>query len=205
LLLFFGSIADLFGRKSMFIGSMFLFSVVCLGTGFAKTGVSLDILNGVLGIFSAAAVPPAQGMLGVIYPKPSRRKNRVFGCFSAGNPLGFVCGTIFSGLATQLFNWRASLWLLAIVYLIVTVVAMFTVPNDSTAKVSFDEKTLKRLDLPGTAMTIVGIGMFCAALRYVYIVIVSNILLSNKYSVLEVTQKMAGKLPMSSSCSSSAY
>jgi MFS family permease len=145
---------------------MFLFSVVCLGAGFSKSGLTLDILNGILGIFSASAVPPAQGMLGVVYQRPSRRKNRVFGCFSAGNPLGYVFGTIFSGLATQIFNWRASFWLLAIVYLVVTVVAMFTVPNDSTGKVSINEETLKRLDLPGTAMTILGIGMFCAALRY---------------------------------------
>ena len=63
LLLFFGSIADLFGRKSMFIGSMFLFSIFCLGAGFSKNGLTIDIMNGVLGIFSASAVPPAQGML----------------------------------------------------------------------------------------------------------------------------------------------
>jgi MFS family permease len=165
--LFFGSIADMFGRKSMFIGSMFLFSVLCLGAGFSQSGLTLDILNGVLGIFSASAVPPAQGMLGVIYRQPSPRKNKAFGCFSAGNPLGFVFGTIFSGLATQLFSWRASLWLLAIVYLVVSVIAVFTVPKDTTPKVKFNDETLKRLDLPGTSMTILGIGMFCAALRYV--------------------------------------
>ena len=165
LLLFFGSIADMFGRKSMFIVSMLLFSVFCIGAGFAKTGLTLDILNGVLGIFSASAVPPAQGLLGVIYKRPSKRKNKVFGSFSAGNPLGFVFGTIFGGLATQIFNWRAGFWLLAIVYVAVSLIAFFTVPNDETAKVSFNEETLKRLDLPGTAMTILGIGLFCAALR----------------------------------------
>jgi MFS family permease len=164
LLLFFGSVADLFGRKSMFIVSMFLFSVFCLAVGFAKTGLTADVLCGVLGIFTASAVPPAQGMLGSIYPKPSKRKNRVFGCFSCGNPLGFVFGIIFSGLATQIFNWRASFWLLAIVYLVVSAIAVFTVPTDTVDKVKFNSETVKRLDLPGTAMTILGIGMFCAAL-----------------------------------------
>ncbi|KAF2710693.1 hypothetical protein K504DRAFT_465756 [Pleomassaria siparia CBS 279.74] len=164
LLLFFGSVADMFGRKSIFIISMLLFAVFCVGAGFSKTGLTLDVLNGVLGIFSASAVPPAQGMLGVIYQKPGQRKNKVFACFSAGNPLGFVFGSIFSGLATQLFNWRASYWLLAMVYLVVSVIALFTVPNDETTKVTFNRETLKKLDLPGTAMTILGIGMFCAAL-----------------------------------------
>ena len=167
LLLFFGSIADLFGRKSMFIGSMFLFSVFCLGAGFAKDGMTLDILCGVLGIWSASAVPPAQGMLGAIYEKPSPRKNRAFGCFSAGNPLGFVFGTILSGLFTQIFNWRVGFYLLAIVYFCVSVIAVFTVPKDTTPKHSFNDETIKKLDLPGTGLAIMGIGMFCAALRYV--------------------------------------
>ncbi|KAF2728341.1 major facilitator superfamily MFS-1 [Polyplosphaeria fusca] len=164
LLLFFGSIADLFGRKSMFIGSMFLFAVFSLAAGFSKSGLTLDVLNGVLGIWCASAVPPAQGMLGVIYAKPSKRKNKVFGCFSSGNPLGFVFGTILSGLWCQIFNWRAGFWFLAIVYLVITIVAMFTVPRDDSSKQPLNEETLKRLDLPGTAMTILGIGLFCAAL-----------------------------------------
>lgn len=164
LLLFFGSIADLFGRKTMFIGSMFLFSVVCLGAGFSKNGVTLDALCGIMGIFSAPAVPSAQGMLATIYNKPSQRKNKVFACFSAGNPMGFVFGIIFSGLATQLFSWRAAFWLLGIVYFVISVLAVMFVPNDEAKKVPWNSETLKRLDLPGTFMAILGIGMFCAAL-----------------------------------------
>jgi MFS family permease len=167
LLLFFGSIADLFGRKTMFIASMFLFSVFCLGAGFSTSGMTLDILCGVLGIFSASSVPPAQGMLGAIYAEPSPRKNRAFGCFSAGNPMGFVFGTILAGLFTQVFSWRAGFWLLAVVYFVTSIVAAFTVPRDTTPKRRLDAETIKRLDLPGTALTIFGIGMFCAALRYV--------------------------------------
>ena len=148
----------------MFIGSMFLFAVFCLGAGFSKNGVTLDIMCGILGIFSASAVPSAQGMLGTIYDKPSQRKNKAFGCFSAGNPLGFVFGIIFSGLATQLFSWRAAFWLLAIVYLVISILAAIFVPSDHAVKVPWNSETMKRLDLPGTAMTILGIGMFCAAL-----------------------------------------
>ncbi|KAF2491371.1 major facilitator superfamily transporter [Lophium mytilinum] len=164
LLLFFGSVADLFGRKAMFIGSMGLFSVFCLAAGFSKTGLTLDIINGVMGVFSASAVPPAQGILGVIYEKPSKRKNKVFACFSAGNPLGFVFGSIFSGIATHLFSWRASFWLLAIIYLVFTVIAFFTVPNDTSAKKPLTWETLKKFDIVGTVLTIAGIGMFSASL-----------------------------------------
>ncbi|CAN9466922.1 unnamed protein product [Alternaria alternata] len=177
LLLFFGSIADLFGRKSMFIGSLFFFSVFCLGAGFSQSGMTLDILCGVLGIFSASSVPPAQGMLGAIYERPSRRKNRAFGCFSAGNPMGFVFGTILfwtihPGL--QLEGW-------------------FLPP-----KQTLDKETLKKLDLPGTALTIFGIGMFCAALSlggdapngwktpYVLVLLILGIMLIAAFIVWEI-------------------
>lgn len=86
-LLFFGRVADLFGRKIMFVGSLFCFAIVCLGVGFSKDAMTMDILNGGLGLFSASATPPAVGLLGTIYDKPSKRKNYAFACFSAGNPL----------------------------------------------------------------------------------------------------------------------
>ncbi|PPJ57085.1 hypothetical protein CBER1_00546 [Cercospora berteroae] len=163
-LLFFGKIADLFGRKLLFVGSLFLFSVVCLGAGFSQTAIQVDVLSGVLGLFSASAVPPAVGLLGVVYEQPSKRKNYAFACFSAGNPLGFVAGTIFGGIATSIFNWRASFWLLAIIFIVFTVIAFFCVPKDFTDKEDLSWDTVKRFDLVGTILTVGGIGMFSAAL-----------------------------------------
>lgn len=163
-LLFFGKIADLFGRKMLLVASLFLFSVFALVAGFAKTPIALDVLNGVMGLLTASAIPAAQGTLGVIYEKPSKRKNYAFACFSAGNPLGFVFGTIFSGIASNIFNWRASFFLLAIIYLVFSIIAIWTVPKDFTAKEPLTWETLKRFDIVGTILTIAGIGMFCSAL-----------------------------------------
>lgn len=109
---------------------MAFFTIVALATGFSPSALFLDTFNGLLGLASAAAVPPAAGTLGAAYGKPSKRKNYAFACFSAGNPLGFVFGSIASGIATRLFDWRASLWLLAIIYAAFTILALFTVPKD---------------------------------------------------------------------------
>ena len=111
-LLFFGRIADLFGRKPLFVASMGLYTAFSLAAGFAPNGLFLDCFNGLIGVCSAGAVPPAVGALGATYEKPSKRKNYAFACFSAGNPLGFAFGTIFSGIAAKLFGWRSSFWLL---------------------------------------------------------------------------------------------
>jgi MFS family permease len=167
-LFFFGRIADMFGRKSLFIGSFAAFAVLCLGTGFSRNAITVDVLNGILGLASAAAVPPAQGMLGVIYERPSKRKNLVFACFSAGNPLGFVFGCISSGIAAQIFNWRASYYFLAILFAIFTICAVFSVPPDHADKEPLTSEALQKFDVVGTALTIGGIGMFACALRLVY-------------------------------------
>lgn len=163
-LLFFGRLSDLFGRKSLIVGSFFLFSVFCLASGFAKTPIALDVLNGVLGLCSAGCVPPAVGALGSIYEKPSRRKNAAFACFSAGNPVGFAAGMVFGGVATQLFSWRASYWLLAIIYLVLTFCAFFACPKDTTDKLPLNWDTVKRFDIVGMLLTIAGVGLFSAGL-----------------------------------------
>jgi MFS family permease len=163
-LLLFGRLADCFGRKTMFVGSLFFFAVFALAAGFSKTPITLDVLNGMMGLMTAASIPPAQGLLGTIYERPSKRKNAAFACFSAGNPLGFVFGTIFSGIASDIFNWRASFFLLAIIYLVFSVLAVFTVPKDTTPKEPINWETFQKLDPIGVVLTIAGVGMFCAAL-----------------------------------------
>ncbi|KAI9876282.1 MAG: hypothetical protein M1830_006881 [Pleopsidium flavum] len=163
-LLFFGRIADMFGRKSIFVGSMALFTIFALVAGFATNPLFMDTFNGLLGLCSAAAVPPAVGTLGSIYETPGKRKNYAFACFSAGNPLGFVFGGILSGAATKLINWRASFWLLAIIYLVFTVVAIFTVPKDQDESEKFGWEALKKFDILGTLCTIAGIALFSSSL-----------------------------------------
>ncbi|CAK3856111.1 MFS-type transporter [Lecanosticta acicola] len=163
-LLFFGRLADMFGRKAMFVGSLFLFSVFCLATGFVHDAITMDILNGVLGLFSASAVPPAVGILGNVYEKPGKRKNAAFACFSAGNPLGFVFGTISGGIAASLFGWRASFWLIAIIFMVFTFIAVFSVPKDFVDREPLCWQTVKTFDFVGAILTIAGIGMFSAAL-----------------------------------------
>ena len=155
----------MFGRRSMFIVSLFFFAIFVLATGFSRDAITLDVLNGVLGLISASTVPPCQGILGSIYEKPSKRKNYAFACFSAGNPLGFVFGSIFSGIATQLFGWRAAFWLLALIYLVVTIIACFTVPVDDSEKLPLSIQSLKQFDAIGAALTIGGIGLFSTGLR----------------------------------------
>lgn len=163
-LLGFGRLCDLYGRKTILVGSLVMLTIFCVGSGFSDDGITLDILNGVLGLTSAAAVPAALGILGAAYEGPSRRKNYAFACFSAGNPLGFVFGCIIGGIATQVASWRATYWVLAVIFLITTIIALFATPVDTSTKSELNGEMLKKFDVVGILLTAGGIAMFSAAL-----------------------------------------
>lgn len=164
-LLFFGRVADLFGRRQIFLWSMASFSACLLIIGFAKDAYYMDIFCGLSGVCSAAAVPPAIGTLGAVYSKPSRRKNRAFACFSAGNPLGFGLGAFVAGIVMLFSTWRAVFWALCVIYAIFTIIAWWTVPkDDGQVKGKFDMETLAKFDFLGAFLAVVGIAMFTGAL-----------------------------------------
>ena len=156
----------MFGRKSLFIFGMAGFTIALLITGFSSNAIYMDIFSGILGLFAAAVVPPAVGALGAVYEKPSKRKNRAFACFSAGNPLGFVGGMITSGIASNEYNWRASFWALSVAYAIFTALTQWTVPPDGFQRTPIDWSSIKRLDLLGTVLVIIGFAAFSSSLSY---------------------------------------
>lgn len=168
-LLTFGKLADMFGRKVLFIIGMGGFTISLLIAGFATNAIYMDVFSGVLGLFAAAVVPPAVGALGATYEKPSKRKNLAFACFSAGNPLGFVGGMIISGVAAHLYNWRASFWALAVVYAIFTILTVWTVPADGFARTPLSVQALKQFDLLGMGLVVVGFAFFSSSLSYVFL------------------------------------
>lgn len=154
----------MFGRRRIFVAGMAGFSIALLIAGFAQNALFLDIFSGLLGLCSAAVVPPAVGTLGAAYEKPSKRKNRAFACFSAGNPLGFVGGNIISGVASRLYSWRASYWTLSVIYAIFTVLTVWTVPKETRPRNPLSWQSLKKFDSLGCLLVVSGIALFSSAL-----------------------------------------
>lgn len=166
-LLTFGKLADMFGRKRLFITAMAGFTLAVLIAGFANNAIYMNIFSGILGLFSAAAVPPAVGTLGAVYGRPSKRKNRAFACFSSGNPLGYVGGMVVSGIASHEYNWRASFWVLAVIYAVFTALTAWTVPKDNFQRTPADREAIRKFDIPGTVLIVVGFSLFSSSLSLV--------------------------------------
>ena len=165
LLLFFGRLADLFGRRLQLILSMVFFTIFMVVAGFATNAIYIDVFSGLIGIACAASVPPAIGKLGAVYEKPSWRKNRAFSCFSAGYPVGFVIGAFISGVATEIASWRATFWVMAVIYFFFTIAAWWTVPPDTEQRLGgFNRATLAQFDFLGAFLAVAGLATFTASL-----------------------------------------
>ncbi|KAK3307478.1 major facilitator superfamily domain-containing protein [Chaetomium strumarium] len=163
-----GQMADLLGRKATFIVGMASFSVFALLVAFARNPFWMDVVCGVLGVCAAMVVPPAIGIMGAAYGTPSKRKNLAFSAFSAGNPLGFVFGSVVSGVATMVVNWRASYVLIAIVWVVLAVLAVWTIPKveaypEGQGLRERAREFVSKFDFVGTALTILGTGLLTAA------------------------------------------
>lgn len=151
----------------MFITGLASFSGFVLLVAFSQNPFWMLIVCGILGACSAMVVPPAIGILGAAYATPSKRKNLAFSAFSAGNPLGFVFGTIICGIVTQLSNWRAAFIVLCVIWALFTLHAIWAVPdveNFDRAPLKERLKALKQFDIVGTILTIFGTGLFTAGL-----------------------------------------
>lgn len=161
LVLFFGKTADLFGRKIQLLVGMILLSVFSLVTSFAPNATSILVFCGFLGIGTAMIGPPAIGILLATYPEGQRR-NRVTGVLGAGNPVGFILGSVSSGLATKYWSWRSAFVVIAVFFLIMTTLVVWTVPTIPRA--GNRSKMVRQFDYLGTGFMIVGMALVSAAL-----------------------------------------
>jgi MFS family permease len=163
-MLFFGRTADLLGRKIQLLVGMAVLSLVSLITAFAPNAIAMNVLCGFLGLGTAAISPPAIGTLFAIYPE-GRRRNKATGAISSGNPVGFILGSISSGISTTYFNWRASFIVITIFFFIMTLLAFWTMP--SIPRSGNVRTVVKQFDYLGTALIIAGMALFSTALTYV--------------------------------------
>lgn len=140
---------------------MALLAASALGTAFVRSAIIMNVLCGFLGLGTATISPPAIGTLFATYPVGIRR-NRAAGALGSGNPIGFIMGSISSGLATRFYGWRASFVVIAIFFFVMALLAVWTMPAiQRTGNVRVE---LKIFDWLGTFMIVMGMSLFCAAL-----------------------------------------
>ncbi|KAI1845126.1 hypothetical protein JX266_008673 [Neoarthrinium moseri] len=146
----FGHLADIcpvLSRKYLLILSLTAFSLIVAFSSFAKNGIVIDIMSGLAGVASAATIPIAVGLLSLVYPVPSRRKNIVFSSFLMGNPAATIIGGLGTGALASTFNWKATFIFLGILYALITVLSWVVVPNVSESRATPKPKDVPQSDI----------------------------------------------------------
>ncbi|KAE9396652.1 efflux transporter [Gymnopus androsaceus JB14] len=146
LLILFGRVADLYGRKKTFLAGTLSLIAFTIGCSFAQDGLTLAILRGFQGIGAAATIPASLGIIAHSFP-PSHARSVAFATFAAGAPLGSALGTILGGVITQLASgetWRADFWLSAGLTFLCLLGGMFSIDKDKPS-----EEKDRRIDWPG--------------------------------------------------------
>lgn len=164
-LLFFGQLADGLGKKAVLLAGLVGFSTCMLISAWATNPLYLIIFGALLGICAAAVTPAAIGLVGAVYLKPTRRKNRAFASLGAANPIGFVLGSIIAGAMAKPFGWRGAYITLAIIFVVITVIAFLATPASVALGSTRSEVSIvKSFDFLGAVLNIAGLTLLITAL-----------------------------------------
>jgi len=105
LLLVGGRIADIFGRKRVFITGLIGFALASAFGGAATSFGELALARGLQGAFGALLAPAALSLLATTFTHPSER-NKAFGIYGAIAGGGGAIGMLLGGLLTEYASWR---------------------------------------------------------------------------------------------------
>lgn len=100
-----GRMADLYGRKRIFLGGTALFTLASLLGGFAESPGILVAMRCLQGLGAAMLAPSALALLmGAFEEGPSR--NRAFGIWGTVAAAGYSVGVVLGGILTARLGWR---------------------------------------------------------------------------------------------------
>ncbi|MEU6351982.1 MFS transporter [Streptomyces sp. NPDC047072] len=147
--LLFGRIADLFGRRRLFLGGLVVLGASSLVGGLAQNPEVLITARVFQGLATAAVTPAGLSLMTTSFPEGPLRE-KALGLNGALMSAGFTTGAVLGGVLTDLLSWRWAFFVNVPVALAVLIVAP-TVIKESRP----DERP--KLDVPGAVSVTLGL------------------------------------------------
>ena len=103
-----GKLADLYGRKRIYLIGMLVFTITALLSALAPSAPMLIVFRVFQGAGSAMVFATGIAILSSVFPPQQR--GRVLGIAVAAVYIGLSCGPLFGGWLTQHYSWRSIFW-----------------------------------------------------------------------------------------------
>jgi len=145
-------IADMFGRRKIFIIGVFIFMVFSIMSGFAMSGISLIVYRCLAGVGSAMMFGTTIAILTSTIP-PEKR-GWALGINTAVVYFSLACGPFLGGLLTQYFNWHSIFFVSAIISLLVLVGAITLIKEE------WKDSIKGKFDSIGSILYALGLSLF---------------------------------------------
>jgi EmrB/QacA subfamily drug resistance transporter len=146
-----GRAADIYGRRKIFIVSVFFFAAMSLLCGLAQNSGEVIIARAAQGL-AAAFMSPAALSIVISEFKEGKERNTALGVWAAVSAGGAAVGLLLGGVLTQYLSWRWNFFVNVPVGIFVVLASIRMLHH----QIGEENKKL-RLDLPGAALATAGL------------------------------------------------
>jgi EmrB/QacA subfamily drug resistance transporter len=151
LMLLGGRMADVLGRRRVFLTGLVVFTLASLGSGLAADASALIASRAAQGVGAALLSPAALSIVTTTFHGPSR--NRALGVWAAIGGAGAAIGVLLGGLLTAGPGWEWIFYINVPVGAFVAVATLFIIPGAKS------RPARGRLDLPGAALITAAVAL----------------------------------------------
>ena len=143
-------IADLYGRKKIYIVGLFIFGIAVFITGKSEIFQMLILFKAIQGIGSAAI--QSNGMAMIIQLFESKDRGKALGIFMSVIGIGSITGPIIGGSIIDNYGWRG-------IFNLITILSIGAIIFASMINIKNKKKNIKfDFDLGGSVLSIITIS-----------------------------------------------
>jgi EmrB/QacA subfamily drug resistance transporter len=158
LLLLGGRMADMFGRRRVFLAGLAIFTAASLASGLATSAGTLVVARAVQGLGAALLTPAALSIVTTTYS--SAQRAAALSAWGAIGSAGAAAGMLLGGMLTTWLSWE---WIFLVnvpVGIAAAVLALRLLPGDRPQRAGW-----RQLDVPGAVTVMAGVVLLVYALE----------------------------------------
>ncbi len=157
LLLVGGSLADLFGRRRLFLYGLGAFGVASLACGLAPTGSVLIAFRLIQGVGAAMVMPSTLALLTASFSGEER--GTAIGSWASWGAVAAAVGPLIAGVLIGAVSWRAIFFLSLPLVAAAMAIGVWAIDESRNEQIA-----VRHIDLAGAALAALGLGGLSFAL-----------------------------------------